>query len=162
MFKHLRSKVAKWLAPEWEEGVLRMAFDVDRKMLEVDSVANQRVADILSKMDPFEPFFKKYHVIFSTEYERVEDKLNEQSRIQLFQWAYGLHRDPSFIHLVDWIRNTQGNATLRKARNDNEWFYGRAAVTVMTSFVDEVGRLSSRYEELLAKDHPFDPSLPVE
>lgn len=158
MFKNLRSKVAEWIAPHDWAGVLEVQKSADS----ISEQVNQRVAEIVSKMDPFEPFFRKYNVIFSREYSRVEDKLNEQSRIQLFQWAYGLHRDPSFIHLADWIRNTQGNATLRKAKNDNEWFYGRAAVTVMTSFVDEVGRLSSRYEELIAKDRPFDPSLPVE
>lgn len=159
----LRQKVAMWLAPEYELSLNKQRKELVAKEAELVLEVNRRVADIVAKMDPFEPFFKKYHVVFSKEWAKPEDKLDTQSQLRLFQWAYGIDADPSFRYLVDWIRNTQGNATLRKAKNDNEWFYGRAAVVVVTLLVDEVTRLASHYRELMAKrGDSFDPHLPVE
>lgn len=158
-----REKIARWLAPEAFTNVSIVTAEFAKKSLELDMQVNRRVADIVAKMDPFEPFFKKYHVVFSKEWERPEDRLNPQSQLQLFMWAYQVEGDPSFKYLVDWMRNTQGNATLRKAKNENEWFYGRAAVAVVTLLVDEVTRLASHYRELMAKrGQSFDEHLPVE
>lgn len=151
-----RKTIAVLIAPEEFDALEKGRTDLE---LEI----NRRVAEVLLKMDPFEPFLKKYNVIFSEEWERPEDRLNDQSRTMLFQWAYGLEGDPSWKHLTDWVRNTQGNATLRKGRHSDEWFYGRAAVIVVGLFVDEVRRLSSHYKEILAqKGHTFDPHLVVD
>lgn len=150
-------RIARWLAPE-EFAAL------EKQKAELEQAVNGRVADILFKMDPFEPLMKKYNVIFSEEWDKPEDKLNDQSRLTLFMWAYGVKKDPSFIHLTDWIRNTQGNATLRKAAQNDEWFYGRAAIATITLFVSEVGRLASHYEKILAERNGagFDQGLVTE
>lgn len=144
MLDGLRKKIAEALAPEHFNAVAK-------KQQDMDMLVNQRVAENLLKMDPFEPLLKKYHVIFSEEYDKPEDKLNEPGQLGLFMWAYGMKGEPHFKHLIDWIRNTQGNATLRRAQNDHEWLYGRAAVATMTLFTAEVSRLAGRYEDILAK-----------
>lgn len=156
MLKNFRNKMAAYIfADEFAT--------IAKRQGELDMEVNRRVADIVAKIDPFEPFFKRYNVVFSKEWERPEDRLNPQSQLQLFMWAYQVEGDPSFKYLVDWMRNTQGNATLRKAKNENEWFYGRAAVVVVTLLVDEVTRLASHYREILAKrGQSFDEHLTVE
>lgn len=147
-----REHIARFLAPEY--------FQEQRNF--TDQV-NQRVADALFKMDEFEPFLRKYHVIFSADWQRAEDRLDEASKMQLFMWAYGMERDPNFKYLTDWIINTQGNATITKAQTDSEWFYGRAAIATMRLFVREVGRLSSHYQEIMeSRGQTFDEHLTVE
>jgi hypothetical protein len=128
----------------------------------IEQGTRQRVAEIILKMDPFEPLMKKCNVIFSEEWEHPEDKLDSQSQLRLFMWAYGQKDDPSFNYLMSWIQNTQGNATIRKSTNEKEWFFGRACLAVMTLFVREVGRLSSHYEDLMRRrEQSFDENLPV-
>lgn len=157
MLKNFRTKLAGFIAPHEAE---RLA----EKERGIELLVNQRVADFLMKMDPFEPLLKKYHVIFSEEYANPEDKLDEPGQLQLFMWAYGVSGNKEFKFLVDWLRNTQGNATLRKAKNDHEWLYGRAAVATISLFTEEVSRLASRYKDILAKrdGKEFDESLAVE
>lgn len=151
-----REAIARILAPE-------VFVELAKKEEEVQMHINQRVAEVLLKMDPFEPFLKKYNVIFSEEWDRPEDNLDERSKFRLTMWAYGTKKDPSFLHLINFLRDTQGNATLRKAKNDNEWFYGRAAIATLTLFVEEIGRLSSQFEETRSrKDQTFDEHLVVE
>lgn len=151
-----RSSIARLLAPEDFA-----ALDLAKADLEMQ--VNSRVADVLFKMDPFEPLIKKYHVVFSEKWDtKPEEALDTMGAMRMFMWAYGTRLDPNFIHLVDWLRNQQGNNTLRKAKNENEWFFGRAAVATITLFVEEIGRLSSRYEEIMAnRDRSFDANLPV-
>lgn len=130
----------------------------------IDNEVNDRVATILAKMDPFEPLLRKYNLVFSQEYDHPEDRLDEQSQLRMFMWAHGIEEDPSFRFLTDWIRNTQGNATVRKSSTDQQWFFGRAMVASISLFVDEVSRLSSRYKDILAErdGQGFDPHLPTE
>jgi hypothetical protein len=151
----LKAALARWLAPE-------EFAELERQKQDLERATNQRVADVLLQMDPFEPFLKKYNVIFSEEWRKPEERLDEQSRIRLFMWAAGIVHDPSFKHMTAWIINTQGNNTLRKGTNDYEWFFGRAAIITMDLFVSEVGRLASRYNEMLKKRDDFDPHLAAE
>lgn len=156
MLNDLRYKIASFISPEREE-----IFDSFES--EIQKRTDIRVADILTKMDPFDPLLKKYNIIFSEDYTKPEDKLSDVSQLLLFSWAYGTVKDPSFNHLADWIRNTQGNATIKKANTDHQLFFGRAMVASISLFVEEVRRLSSRYEDIMAKKGKvFDSTLPVE
>lgn len=159
MIHTLRLKIANWIAPHDWPGVVH----VDETLKNIDHLVNQRVAEAIMRMDPFEPFFRKFHVIFSEQYARPEDNLNSQGKILLYSWAYSNARDPSFKHLTEWIQNVQGNNTLRKATNDYEWFFGRCAVIMIELFVEQVGRLSRQYEEMASRsEERFDASLSVE
>jgi len=123
---------------------------------------NQRVAFIVSQLDPFEPLLKQFHGVFSEEFTSAEDNLSEPAQLALFMWAYTQKNDPYFKHLTSFLLNTQGNATIRQAQNDREWFFGRAVISTLLLFIREVERLSSHYEDILAKrDRSFDPYLPV-
>lgn len=149
-------RIARFLAPQVFEAL-------EKQKQELEFVVNNRVADALFKMDPFEPLMKKYNVVFSEEWERPEERLDEISQIRMYTWAYGVETDPSFRHIMNWFRNTQGNATLQKGKHHDEWLYGRAAVSTITLLVREVGRLASRYRDIMTeKGHEFDEHLPVE
>lgn len=148
-------RIARFLAPHVFEAL-------EKQRQEMEMAVNNRVADALFKMDPFEPVMKKFNVIFSELWEKPEERLDQMSQIQMFMWAYGIERDASFKYLVDWIRNTQGNATLQKGSNHDEWLYGRAAVATITLLVREIGRLASRYRDIRERDAGFDEHLPVE
>lgn len=160
----LRERIAQWLAPErsrWLDGFQKELFEKEK---DIEMRVNIRVADIIMKMDPWEPLLKKYNVVFSQEYEKPEDNLNPQSQIAFFMWAHGIAEDPHFKHLMEWYVNKQGNNTLRKGTNDNEWFFGRAVVATISLLVREVGRLSARYSEVLENRKPkgFNDKLAVE
>ena len=152
----VRARIARFLAPsEFEE--------LEKQKQLVDERVNQRVADFLLKMDPFEPLMRKYNVIFSDEWTHPEDKLADRDRLGLFMWAYAANKDPHFVHVMDWIRNTQGNNTLRKGKHADEWLYGRASIATITLLIEEVGRLASKYEEYVSnRDAEFDKNLVVE
>lgn len=155
--------IAQWLAPEREARLNTRAAEIQKRERDLEMTINNRVADITLKMDPFEPLMKKYNVVFSEEWQHPEDNLDSQSQIRLFQWAYGIVSDPSFLHVINFFRNTQGNATLRKAKNNDEWFYGRASIATLTLLFDEIKRLASHYEDLVSKkDTGFDPNSAVE
>ena len=163
-------KLARFIAPEYERAAAdqwgKATKELDRlaeRELALAQMVNQRVAHVLNTMDPFEPLLRKYHVIFSEEYPRPEDKLSPQSQFQFFLWAFSMEQDPNWKYLTEWIRNVQGNATVRQAKNSEEWFFGRATLALITLFIREVSRLSSRYKDILAKrDGSFDAFLPVE
>lgn len=162
-FLTIRSKIAGWLSPEREARLNTDRARFQDQVRNFDYEVSSRVAEIILKMDPFEPLMKKYNVIFSEEWEKPEENLDAPSQIRLFMWAYGIETDPSFRHLTDWIRNTQGNATLQKATHNDEWFYGRAAVATISLLVREVGRLASRYRDIKErKDDGFNEHLAVE
>lgn len=170
MLQGIRFAIARFIAPEYEDTNYDEWHEIKKrekilayKEREVDERVNQRVADFLLTMDPFEPLLKKYHVIFSEDYPRPEDKLAPQSQFEFLRWAFYLEQEVHFKYLNDWIRNVQGNATLRQAKNDPEWFFGRAMLACVTLYIREVSRLSSRYKDILAKrDGSFDAFLPVE
>lgn len=151
----------------WRHGVARLLAPeefamLDKKIADADLAVNQRVAEILLKMDPLEPFLKDHNVIFSKEWQRPEDRLDDQSKLRLLSWAYSTVKDPSFIHITDFVRNTQGNNTLRKASNPREWDFGRSAIITIDLFVKEIQRLSSRYEEIFSsKEEYFDETSTI-
>lgn len=162
MFRELRRWIAAQVYPEFKkESLIQYARNNEliARERQIEEIINQRVAEVITQMDPFEPLMRKYHGIFSEQYTKPEDKLDDPSRLRLFMWAYGLENEASFKYLTDWIQNTQGNATIRKAQNSDEWFYGRAALSVMSLFIQEVSRLASHYKAMMEKrDREFDAS----
>lgn len=137
--------------------------DLEKQKIRIEERVNQRVADFLLKMDPLEPLMRKYHVAFSGDNGRPEDRLAEADRLGLFMWGYATAKDPHFTRVMDWLRDTQGNNTLRKGKQSDEWLYGRASIATITLLVEEVGRLASKYEEYVSRrDVEFDNKLVVE
>lgn len=140
--KNLRRKFAHVVCPRYIE--------------EVDERVNQRVAQVLAQMDPFEPLLKHFHGVFSGEFTRSEENLDERSALQLMMLGYRLKNDISFKYLTEWIMNSQGNAMIRApARTNDErgeiLLWGKAQIASMILFVKEVGRLSLLYEDILEK-----------
>ena len=125
---------------------------------------NQRVASIIMKMDPFEPFFQKFGGVFSKNVVKPGDNLNEQSKILLEMWANKTHTDPSFIYLCDWLRDKQGQDMVQKGNPTAEnILYSRALFSIVVSLQDEIRRLSGLYDERLkGKDEDFDTIITVE
>lgn len=155
--------MARFIAPETfhafdERGKI---FDIQEKGLE--NTINQRVAEALLRIDPMEMIMRQYHGIFSESFERPEERLNEQGKLGMMMWGYQQKSDPYFKHMTQWILDTQGNNTVRKAKNDHEWFFGRASIVNVEAFIKEVGRLSNLYEELLDKNKlEFNSDVTVE
>jgi hypothetical protein len=129
----------------------------------IDNEVNQRVAQVLAQQDPFEPLLKDFHGIFSEEHERVEDPLDERGQISMRLWAYQNSDSPAFKRMTEWIMNTTGNETLKRAAVTPERIlYGRAQISGMILFVREVKRLSEAYKDMLQKPGEFDASTPLE
>lgn len=150
------------------EHIIRKLFPkpfeaVAEKEKQLDAAIGQRVAQTLAKMDPFEPLFKEFHGIFSEEFERPEEKLDTRSTLSLTMWAYQQSTDPSFKFLTNWVMNTQGNETLKRAAVTPERIlYGRAQISSTLLFINEIKRLGALYEDMLKKDQPFDGVVTVE
>lgn len=129
---------------------------------------NLRVAKIMNSTDPLEPVLKMYHGVFSEEYERAEDILDERSKFNMKMWAWQTYKDPSFKYLTDWIMNTFGNETLKRVPINDEklasqrLWYGRAQLATMILFKKEVKRLSSLYEDMTKPKEEFDEHTTVE
>ena len=124
--------------------------EVEKLKQEIDSKVNQRVAEYISKLDPLEALLRQQSVIFSDEFERVEDQLDEKSKFTMGMWAYGQKRDPYMKRMIDWVINTAGNETIKRAPITVERTqYGRAQIANMVLFKQELSRLSSIYEQKL-------------
>ena len=151
-------KIVKLIAPKYIQSLIDEGIYNEK-------VINNRVAEIITHMDPFEPLMKKFNGIFSVEYERPEDQLNEQSRIGMYMWGWQQHNDIHFQYMVDWIMNKSGNSLLKTGNpTELQTFYKRAEIANMILYRKEVGRLSSIYEDLLSrnKGEDFDSSSAVE
>lgn len=162
MWQNFREKLARKVAPEL---VLRLELKAATAKSEVEDLVNQRVAKILTTMDPFEPLMRQFRGIFSEEWERPELKLDQKSYVQFIMWAYQQRDDPSFKYFVDWIINTQGIATVTKGNPTPETIlFGRAMISAPILLKKEVSRLAVLYEELLKKQRgeEFDSELTVE
>lgn len=145
MFKKFCIKVGRFLASEYISDVEARAKDFELKV-------NQRVAEYIGHMDPFQPLMKEFHGIFSDEFEHPEEKLDDRSRIGFLMWAYQQKSDPSFRFMTEWIMNSQANETLKRAPVTPERIqYGRAQISTVILFKREIGRLALLYEEILAK-----------
>ena len=141
----LRKKIASFIYPEGVQEV------------------NLRVAEIINKTDPLEPVLKMYHGVFSEEYERVEDILDKRSQLNLKMWAHQMYKDPSFKYVTDWIMNTFGNETLKRAPISVERTqYGRAQISSILLFKRELERLSNLYKEMLKQPEEFDEHISTE
>lgn len=128
--------------------------------------ANQRAAEIISKMDPYEPLLKEYHGVFSEENEKVEERLNDQGKLGMAMWAYGQRGDPHLARMIEWIMNNAGNEVLKRAPiSADRTQYGRAQIANMILFRREIGRLALLYEEMLKKhgqSDDFDENRTIE
>ncbi len=145
MWSTIRKKIADFIYPE-----------------QIDE-ANLRVAKIIAGMDPWEPVLKLFHGVFSEEYERPEDNLDARSQMSLYMWANHAYKDPGFKYVTDWICNTFGNETLKRAPISAERTqYGRAQISSIILFKKEMKRLSNLYEESIKPDGDFDKHITVE
>ncbi len=136
-----------------------------RRERDLNTEVNQRVAAAVSKIDPIELLMKDFHGIFSKTHERVEDPLDDPGQLMMQIWGWQNATSPAFERMTEWIMNTQGNETLKKAAVTPERIlYGRAQISGVLLFVREVKRLSEAYKERLAqgKGEGFDESIPVD
>lgn len=149
-------KIAKFIAPKYIKNLESRAQDIEFKI-------NQRVAEVISKIDPFEILRKEFHGIFSEEFDRPEDKLDERGKLGMAMWAYSQKSDPYFEYMTAWIMNSAGNETVKRAPLIPERMqYGRAQISTMVLFRKEIGRLSSLYEEKLKNPQGFNSETAVE
>jgi hypothetical protein len=153
MVDNLKIRIAKFIAPKYYE--------------EIDNRVNIRVAKIISSMDPFEPLYKKFNGIFSEEFTRPEEKLDERSQILIKTLGYQLHNDQSFKYLTSWIMNSQINSMFKSPTRTNEergevLMWGKAQIASVLLLLKEIERLSSKYEEMLNKEDTFDKNIIIE
>lgn len=150
MLKNILQKIARGIAPSYIQELEQKASDADAKI-------SQRVAAIISQMDPLEPAMKLFNGIFSEDFQKPEQNMDARSRLQFLMWAYQQHTDPSFIHMIEWIMNTAGNQMTRHKPVDRDnateiLMYGRSQISNMILLKKEIGRLSSLYEDMLQKN----------
>lgn len=158
MLEKLRIDIGYWFfKDQWHKIV--------EKENQLDQLVNMRVATVLAKMDPFEPLMHQFRGIFSEEFEKPEDRLDPQSNLRLIMWAYQQTNDPQFNYLMNWVIDTQANATLKKGNPTPETIlYGRAQISAPILIKREISRLGLLYEELLKKQkgEEFEENLSVE
>ncbi len=155
MLKEISLKIARFLAPDYFQ-------EVEKNF---ESRVNQKVAAIIAKMDPFEPLMLKFNGIFSREYDHPESKLDAKGQIQMKLWGYQQAHDPCFEHMMNWMMDTQGNATLKRGNPTPETIlYGRSQISNIVLILREIGRLSLLYEEMLEENkiQDFDNTKSVE
>lgn len=158
MFDLLWARIGSWFFKKELRGLIL-------KERSLDDEIGRRVAQALAQMDPFEPLMREYGSIFSDEYERMEEKLNPQSQMQLMMWGYRQKDDPSFKYFMDWCINTYAQAAIKKGHPTPETIlYGRAQISAPILMKKEVSRLALLYEDLLRKQkgEEFDADLSVE
>lgn len=156
MLQIFREKIAAFVAPERSRRLYTLQQDLGNLAKNIDWETNRRVAEIVSKMDPFEPLMKQFHGIFSEEFQHPEEKLDTSGKLTMYMMGHRIAKDPHFKYLTDWIANGQGNATLKAKGLTREnaadiMLYGRAQISTITLLLKELGRLGSNYEEILAK-----------
>jgi len=145
MLNKIRRKIAIFIYPEFV------------------NESNLRVAKMMAAMDPMEPVLKLFHGVFSEEYERPEDKLDARSQTSLKMWANHMYKDPSFKYITDWLCNSFGNETLKRAPISAERTqYGRAQISSVILFKKEIQRLSNLYEDMIKPEEAFDKNLTVD
>lgn len=144
----------------------RLVREESRRTITTNQEVNRRVAEALTKMDPFEPLMRTFNGVFSSENERVEDSLDVKGQLMIRQWAWQNVDTPAFKYMTEWVMNVQANETLKRAPvTTDRILYGRAQISCMLLFVKEVKRLSESYKDMLEKgkkDDDFDPSVTVD
>jgi hypothetical protein len=142
----MRERILKWLAKDY-------IAELERSFTER---VDQRVAKVLSERDPFEPLLQHFKGTFSEEYERPEERLNQQGQISMKLWGYQQTHDPSFKYVIEWIANKAGNQLINKGLPSIErQLFARAQISTMLLLRKEARRLSSLYEELMGKEDEF-------
>lgn len=138
--------------------------ELKHKLDGVDKRVQQKVAEVMSKMDPLEPLFKKYNVLFSKEYEHPEESLDERSRLSMFMWGFQQNKDPHFHRMANWIIDNYGNTLLKEGNpTPDKILYNRAQMAGMILMKAEILRLSNIYENIITgKDDEPDEGLTVE
>lgn len=151
MLHNLRKSVAKIIAPQY-------ITDLELAQKNFEHKVNLRVAEYINKMDPFEPIFKKFKGVFSEEFQHPETKFDEKGQLAMMFWGYQQQSDPVFRYIIDWIINTQANDTLKRAPvTEERIMYGRAQISGMILFRDEVKRLANAYADHMEKMRPEEP-----
>lgn len=168
MFKNSRKKIACFISPEYKEeadeilvkGMFKLREDTEK----IEHTINQRVAEALLKVDPFELVLRDFHGVFSHDFEKMEEPLNDQSKLRLSMWAYQQKTDTEANFFSDWIMNTAGNALFKLTQPSMERLsYYRAQIANEITRKKEIGRLSLYYEEIIKrKDGEFDSGVGVE
>ena len=167
MVDTFKTKILKFFAKDYYKLIEDKEKILDQEKSEIELKINQRVAEIVSHMNPLEVFLAEHNVILSEYYERVEDRLSEQSKLSIAMWAWGQKRDPHMQRMMDWIINTAGNQMLKSPARSNEergevLLWGKAQIANILLLKKELGRLASIYERHLNPDKDFDENLPVD
>lgn len=150
---------------ESKERLFQERASVDKMRIEIENLVNQRVAQTLLQMDPFEPLLRKYKGSFSEVYERPEDKLDATGRMKLMMLGYHLNTDPSFKYFIQWMLDTEGNNYIRKGNPTPEsMLYSRAMLAAPTLMKREIRRLAALYEDEVERNKPeeFNEDVTVE
>lgn len=143
--------------------LLKQRVDLLEKSFE-ESVG-RRVAEIMNRMDPFEPVLRRFGGVFSREKPRPEDGLDARSSLLLKTWAYQQRDDPSFRFMYEWVMDGQGRDAVQKGNPTPETIlWSRSLLTVMPLWKREVDRLGGLYEDILnsSRGQEFDDSVSVE
>ena len=148
-------KIARYILREEIQALNEVAGFTEQKV-------SQKVAVIVSKLDPMELVLKKYNGSFLDEYERADERLNEQGRIQMEQFGYQFYNDECFELLMNWVANRQATMTFKKARNTEDLLFGQATLLVVEVIKKEVKRLHSLYLERTRPEEGFDRTKTVE
>jgi hypothetical protein len=155
MFKELREKIARFIAPDVFNTIVKRAEFSEAKI-------SQRVADIVLQLDPLDLALKKYNIDFLKEYNRPYEDMDGPSQFMMMQWGYQQHNDPSFRKMTEWIANSQGNISFKKGRNREDLLFGQGAVCTMEVLRQEVKTLYNMYEERQRRPGEFDGTKVVE
>lgn len=138
--KRILEKIARFLLPE-------LFNTLEERARYTEDKVNQRVALLVSQIDPMEIVLRKYKASFLKEYRRAEEDLDEPSKIQMEMWGYRNHNDPCFKLMTEWIANKQGVFSFQHAKKPEDLLFGQASVITIEVLLKEVKRLSSLYEE---------------
>lgn len=145
MVESFTSRIARLIAPSF-------IASLEAKAIKNEHELGQKYAQMVLSMDPYEPYMKRFKGVFSEEFNDPEGKLNDPGKIGMWMWAWQQDTDPHFKFLIDWIINTQGNATLkRKGVSTEEIFYCRAKISTAIQIRDEIRRMANLYRDHLNK-----------
>lgn len=142
----MKTRILRWFAKPFIE-------ELERSF---DQRVDQRVAKVLTERDPFEPLLENFKGTFAEEYERPEERLNQQGQIAMRIWGWQQTKDPSFIHITDWIMDKAGNQLIKKGLpSTDRQLFTRAQISTMLLLRKEASRLATLYEEMIGPEQEF-------
>lgn len=139
--------------------------DIMQREAAIETTVNQRVAMLMSKLDPLSLVMREYNGIFHERAEHVEDKLDARGQLAIKVFAYGVMYDPAWERLTQFVMDAQGNTTLKDmALTTERTFYGRAFIASVIAIKKELERLGNQYADMLKanKKDAFDTEVPLE